>query len=97
MNLSRCPSLRELLDFERKSYDELHRKARKISHDLKIANSKIRKSKRLIQSLKRQRWYLVSELKRAEKDLTKLLESVAGFNQLGFQNDAYFIDHDSWR
>ena len=44
INISRCPSLRELLDFERKAYDELLRKSQKISHDLKIANSKIRKS-----------------------------------------------------
>ena len=50
MNLSRCPSLRELLDFERRSYDDLLRKTKRISRDLKIANAKIKKNKRLIQS-----------------------------------------------
>lgn len=87
MNLSRCPSLRELLDFERRSYDDLLRKTKRISRDLKIANAKIKKNKGLIQSLKRQRSYLVSKLKSVEYNFEKLKESIDKFderNQTGF-------------
>ena len=81
MNLSRCPSLRELLDFERNAYNDLLRKSKRISHDLKITNAKIKKSRRLIQSLKRQRWYLVAKLKRMEYDSVKLKASIDQFNE----------------
>ena len=92
MNLSRCPSLRELLDFERRSYDELLRKSQRISQDLKIANAKIRKNKRLIQSLKRQRSYLVTKIKRSEDNVRKLNESTIRLhesNQARFRGDMF--------
>ena len=92
MNLSRCPSLRELLDFERRSYDDLLSKSQRISKDLKIANAKIRKKKYLIQSLKRQRWYLVSKIKRTEDNFLKLNETIIKLhesNQARFRGDMF--------
>ena len=92
MNLSRCPSLRELLDFERRSYDDLLRKSQRISQDLKIAKAKIRKNKHLIQRLKRQRWYLVSKIKRSEDNVRKLNESTINLhesNQARFRGDIF--------
>ena len=92
MNLSRCPSLRELLDFERRSYDDLLRKSQRISQDLKIANAKIRKNKRLIQSLKRQRSYLLTKIKRSEDNVRKLNESTIKLhesNQARFGSDMF--------
>ena len=92
MNVSRCPSLGELLDFERRSYDDLLRKSQRISQDLKIANAKIRKNKRLIQSLKRQRSYLVTKIKRSEDNVRKLNESTIRLhesNQARFRGDMF--------
>ena len=92
MNLSRCPSLKELLDFERRSYDDLLSKSQRISKDLKIANAKIRKNKRLIQSLKRQRLYLASKIKRSEDNFLKLNVSITKLHesdQARFRGDMF--------